>query len=82
MAMPVMDGPATIVALKSMNPNLKIIASSGLPSDADVAKAVGAGVKHFVPKPYTTETLLTILAEALREELGKSGIRDGGNKMR
>jgi len=82
MAMPVMDGPATIVALKSMNPNLKIIASSGLPSDADVAKAVGAGVKHFVPKPYTTETLLTILAEALREELGKSGICDGGNKMR
>jgi len=82
MAMPVMDGPATIVALKSMNPNLEIIASSGLPSDADVAKAVGAGVKHFVPKPYTTETLLTILAEALREELGKSGIRDGGNKMR
>jgi len=82
MAMPVMDGPSTIVALKSMNPNLEIIASSGLPSDADVAKAVGAGVKHFVPKPYTTETLLTILAEALREELGKSGIRDGGNKMR
>jgi len=27
----------------------------------------GAGVKHFVPKPYTAETLLKILAEALRE---------------
>jgi CheY-like chemotaxis protein len=66
MAMPVMDGPATIVALKSMNPNLKIIGSSGLPSDGDVAKAAGAGVKHFVPKPYTAETLLKILAEALR----------------
>jgi PAS domain S-box-containing protein len=67
MAMPVMDGPATIVALKSMNPNLKIIGSSGLPSDGDVAKAAGVGVKHFVPKPYTAETLLKILAEALRE---------------
>jgi len=66
MAMPVMDGPATIVALKSMNPNLKIIGSSGLPSDGDVAKAAVAGVKHFVPKPYTAETLLKILAEALR----------------
>jgi len=72
MAMPVMDGPATIVALKSMNPNLKIIASSGLPSDGDVAEAAGAGVKHFVPKPYTTETLLNILAEALREGSGKA----------
>ena len=66
MAMPVMDGPATIVALKSMNPNLKIIGSSGLPSDGDVAKAKVEGVKLFVPKPYTAETLLKILAEALR----------------
>ena len=68
MAMPVMDGPATIVALRSMNPNLKIIGSSGLPSDGDVARAAVAGVKHFVPKPYTAETLLKILAEALREQ--------------
>jgi PAS domain S-box-containing protein len=80
MAMPVMDGPATIVALKSMNPNLNIIGSSGLPSLGDVAKAEGAGVKYFVPKPYTAETLLKILAEALREELGMSGAGDRGNK--
>ena len=76
MAMPVMDGPATIVALKSMNPNLKIIGSSGLPSDGDVAKAKVEGVKHFVPKPYTAETLLKIFEEALREELGMSGAGD------
>jgi len=68
MAMPVMDGPVTIVALKSMNPNLKIIGSSGLTSNADVANAEKAGAKYFVPKPYTAETLLRILAEALREE--------------
>ena len=66
MAMPVMDGLATIVALKSMNPNIKIIASSGLPSDAAGANAVGAGVKQFVPKPYTAETLLKILEETIR----------------
>ena len=67
MAMPVMNGPATIVALKAMNPNLRIIGSSGLPSDGDVAKAAVAGVKYFVPKPYTAETLLKILAKALGE---------------
>ena len=65
MAMPIMDGPALIVALKSMNPRVKIVASSGLNSNGGVAKAIGAGVKHFIPKPYTTETLLKTLAEVL-----------------
>ena len=66
MAMPVMDGPATIVALKSMNPNLKIIGSGGQPSDGDVAKAAGA-VKYFIAKPYTAEAMLNTLAKTLRE---------------
>jgi PAS domain S-box-containing protein len=65
MAMPVMDGPATILALKAMNPAVKIIGSSGHASEGGVAKAVGAGVQHFVPKPYTAETLLKVLADVL-----------------
>jgi CheY-like chemotaxis protein len=65
MAMPVMDGPATILALKAMNPAVKIIGSSGHASQGGVAKAVGAGVQHFVPKPYTAETLLKVLADVL-----------------
>jgi PAS domain S-box-containing protein len=65
MAMPVMDGPATILALKEMNTAVKIIGSSGHTSQGGVAKAVGAGVQHFVPKPYTAETLLKVLADVL-----------------
>ena len=65
MAMPVMDGPATIVALKSIDPSVRIIGSSGLPSNDGVAKAVGAGVQYFIPKPYTAETLLKTLAAIL-----------------
>jgi PAS domain S-box-containing protein len=61
MAMPVMDGPSTIIALKSIDRSVKIVGSSGLASNDGVAKAVGAGVQHFVPKPYTAETLLTTL---------------------
>jgi len=67
MAMPVMDGPATIVALLSMNPNLKIIGSSGLPSNGDFARTAGGGFKYFISKPYTAETMLDTLAKALRE---------------
>ena len=67
MAMPIMDGPATIIALKSIDPQVKIIGSSGLTFNGAEAKAGAAGVSRFVPKPYTAETLLRTLAEILRD---------------
>ncbi len=67
MAMPVMDGLATIIALKSINPAVKIIGSSGLATNGSVAKAIGQGVHHFIPKPYTTESLLRTLDEVLHK---------------
>ncbi|EEF61118.1 hybrid sensor histidine kinase/response regulator [Pedosphaera parvula] len=70
MAMPIMDGPALILALKSLNPQARIIGSSGLTSADGLAKAVGAGVSHFVPKPYTAELMLKTLHEALNERPG------------
>jgi CheY-like chemotaxis protein len=65
MAMPIMDGPAAIVALRSINPEVKIVCSSGHVSNGDVTKALGAGGQHFVSKPYTAEALLKVLAQAL-----------------
>jgi len=65
MAMPVMDGPATIMAIRSINADAKIVASSGLTANGDVARAVGASVDYFVAKPYTAEALLNTLARAL-----------------
>ncbi|MET0263324.1 MAG: PAS domain-containing protein [Rariglobus sp.] len=66
MVMPIMDGPATINALMRINPSVLIIAASGLNANARVAKSVGVGVRHFLPKPYTAETLLITLHEILR----------------
>jgi PAS domain S-box-containing protein len=65
MAMPVMDGPATIVALKSLDPAARIIVTSGLSSDEGIAQAELAGVQDFVPKPYTAENLLRTLDDLL-----------------
>ena len=65
MVMPIMDGPATINALMRVNPQVLIIAASGLYANGRIAKAAGAGVKHFLPKPYTAETLLTTLRDLL-----------------
>ncbi len=65
MAMPLMDGPATILALKAIHPEVRVIGSSGLSSNAHVAKEIGMAVPYFVPKPYTAETLLKTIRHAL-----------------
>jgi len=67
MAMPIMDGAATIRALSKINPAIKIIAASGLHANADATKASGAGIKHFLTKPYTAGTLLKTLRTILEE---------------
>ncbi len=69
MMMPIMDGPATIQVLMRMNPKVRIIAASGLNANGMVAKAVSAGVAHFIPKPYTAEMLLKTLQQVLAETL-------------
>jgi len=68
MMMPVMDGPATIQVLMRMNPQVRIIAASGLNVKDMVARATNAGVKHFIPKPYTAETLLRTLHTVLHTQ--------------
>ena len=79
MIMPIMDGPSTVIALRAINPDIKIIGSSGLTSQDGVAKARNAGIRHFIPKPYTTETILNTLAEVLREDRSKlNGNQSGG----
>ncbi|HEY8458853.1 MAG TPA: ATP-binding protein, partial [Blastocatellia bacterium] len=68
MMMPYMDGPATIRALRRLDPNVKIIATSGLKAEDKIADAAQLGVKTFLPKPYTAEKLLKTVATALKEE--------------
>ncbi len=69
MMMPVMDGAATIRALTKLNPAVKIIAASGLSAKGAEAEAAGAGVKVFLPKPYTAATLLRTLRDLLRPDV-------------
>ena len=65
MMMPVMDGASTIMVLLRMNPEVKVIAASGITTERNVMKANHAGVKRFIPKPYTAETLLTALKDVI-----------------
>jgi two-component system cell cycle sensor histidine kinase/response regulator CckA len=65
MMMPLMDGTATIQELVRLNPEVRIIGSSGLVTDASTAGPASARVLQFLPKPFTTETLLTAVKAAL-----------------
>jgi PAS domain S-box-containing protein len=65
MMMPIMDGPATIHALTRIDPNLKIIAASGLNTHGEITKVTGMGIKHFLTKPYTAAILLKTLRAIL-----------------
>ena len=67
MMMPVMDGPVTIRALQKLNPQVRIIASSGLTDSIDAANLKQLGVKSFLIKPYDAKTLLKTVAQALSQ---------------
>jgi signal transduction histidine kinase/CheY-like chemotaxis protein len=67
MMMPIMDGPSAIQVLMKMNPEVKIIAVSGISLNGGIAKVVGGGVKDFLPKPYTSEGLLQALKRILND---------------
>ncbi|MBH8566439.1 response regulator [Nostoc sp. CENA67] len=58
MVMPSMDGITTIRTLRKINPDVKIIAVSGLATNDKVNAAYDVGIKAFLSKPYTTNQLL------------------------
>ncbi|RCJ16796.1 hybrid sensor histidine kinase/response regulator [Nostoc sp. ATCC 43529] len=62
MLMPSMDGLTTIRTLRKINPDVKIIAVSGLSSVDKVDAAYDIGIKAFLPKPYTANQLLQTIS--------------------
>ena len=65
LAMPYMDGEALIRALKKINPDVKVIAMSGLMSAGQTAELRNLNVGAFLSKPITADTLITALQKVL-----------------
>lgn len=63
MMMPSMDGATAIRTLQKMNPQVKVVAVSGLNVSDKLTKM--PEVKKFLPKPYTTKDLLQTLHSIL-----------------
>ena len=66
MMMPYLDGAATIRALRKLDPEVKVIASSGLAANDKLFEDANEAERTFLAKPYTAEKLLRALSEILR----------------
>jgi two-component system, cell cycle sensor histidine kinase and response regulator CckA len=69
MMMPVMDGLTTVTALHQLDPELPIVAMSGINSIEAIAQAKRFGCQYFLAKPYTNCDLLQILSDCTRSSV-------------
>lgn len=66
MVMPFLDGPSTINALRRLDPNVRILASSGMSeNDLQAEKLTG---HPLLLKPFSTEQLLTTVDRVLKSK--------------
>ncbi|NJL51082.1 MAG: response regulator [Hydrococcus sp. SU_1_0] len=63
--MPSMDGKTAIPILKTINPQVKIIAVSGLVSDREIIAELNGSIEAFVAKPYTNDGLFKVINEVI-----------------
>ncbi len=62
--MPTLDSVTTVRTLHKLNPQVRIMAMSGLPANEQITQALqNNGVKSFLAKPFTAEDLLNTLAQ-------------------
>jgi two-component system, cell cycle sensor histidine kinase and response regulator CckA len=67
MMMPSLDSVTTILTLQQLNPDVRIIAVSGLATNDAVAKAISSNVKCFLAKPFTAQEILIALQTVLQK---------------
>lgn len=81
LAMPVLDGAETAVALHSRRPDVRILVMSGIADDDALRRFGQVRIAGFVPKPFAPDQLAQAVAVALQGPATWAGKerRDGGN---
>jgi two-component system, cell cycle sensor histidine kinase and response regulator CckA len=67
MTMPHLDGEACFRELRRIEPNVKVIMTSGYNEQDVVSRFVGKGLSGFVQKPYSAADLLPMVRQVLGE---------------
>ena len=68
-SMPHLDGVALVRILKKLNPEIKVIVSTGQGEKNKISELNALGIKDFLYKPYTSETLVNTLQQSLGSAL-------------
>ena len=68
MMMPEMDGATAISTLQQLNPQVQVIAMSGLASTEALAQAASNGIQGFLAKPFNNSDLLNTINGVLQRE--------------
>ncbi len=68
MVMPEMNGRETFQAMKSINPNVKALLSSGYSINGEAVKIIDEGIMGFIQKPYRMPQLSQKIAKVLKKQ--------------
>ena len=56
--LPVIDGDAVFEELRSLNPKVDVVLSSGFAEQSKIGSMLAQGLRGFIPKPYSRDKLL------------------------
>lgn len=64
--MPKKDGIETLIEIKKVNPNIKVIMASSVGTQGNLKKALENGAYDFIQKPITLENLTPIIEKVMK----------------
>lgn len=67
--MPNMDGLEVMAAIKKRLPSAKVIIVTGYSTLDNAVKATLTGAYNYIEKPFSPESLLSVVREALKEKV-------------
>ena len=70
--MPKMNGKEVMDKIREINPQIKVMLSSGALTDADEKNVINKGFNGFIKKPYNLNTLYKKMAEIINWEFKKA----------
>ena len=65
MSMPVMSGIDVFTAIRDINPDIKVLVTSGFGLDGKVQKILDMGASNFISKPFNAESLTQKVKQVL-----------------
>jgi len=67
MVMPRMNGRDCFFTFKKLNPNVKVVLSSGFSMSEHIKEMIDHGLAGFLRKPYRSEDLYNIVAKIMAQ---------------